>query len=66
MNNIQLNAIRMDKASTLASAISIARHWIKMPMIIMGCDDKVWLVRPVDGEKLIKAGYEAVSAWELI
>lgn len=45
--------------SDLKNAQSFADRCIKLHMVILGDDDKFWVVLPVDFERLIRAGYQA-------
>jgi len=42
--------------------LNVAKRWssncTESKMIIMGDDGEFWMVRPVDGNRLIAAGYE--------
>lgn len=44
--------------NSLAIAKSFVNRASKMMMIVLGDDDRYWVVTPADGERLIRAGYE--------
>jgi hypothetical protein len=48
------------KFNTLRYAESFAARCHKAHMIIMGDDMRFWVVTLAQGEKLIRAGYEAI------
>jgi hypothetical protein len=55
---IKLQLKYIDKFNNLDRAESWANHATKMQMIILGDDNKYWVVCMRDGERLLKAGYE--------
>ncbi|MCQ2076121.1 MAG: hypothetical protein MJZ20_03665 [Bacteroidaceae bacterium] len=56
--NIENKVIYYSAFSTLA----VAKRWAfgcnKMHLIILGDNEKFWVVTPADAEKLVKMGYE--------
>lgn len=50
--------IYYDGFRNLHLAKAVVDRSIKIRMIILGDDGKFWIVRPVDGERLCKAGYQ--------
>lgn len=44
--------------NSLANAKFFTNRAAKMMMIVLGDDDRYWVVTPADGERLILAGYE--------
>lgn len=49
---------RIDRYSTPAIAQSAAKKWVRPCRLILGDDDRVWVVSPADAERLIKTGLE--------
>ena len=49
------------KFSQLATAISFTQHCIKIWMIVLGDDEKFWVVTPAHASRLMKQGYEVVA-----
>ena len=59
MPNIpNLSAIKPYKFSSWALAQSFIERCRKIYMIILGDDDKFWIVTPADAMRLEKAGYQ--------
>lgn len=56
--NINGKQIRATVFRNLAPAKRWAHGCTESRMIILGDDEAIWVVRPVDGNRLIKAGYE--------
>jgi hypothetical protein len=46
------------KFNSYANAQNFKNRCIKIMMIILGDDDKYWVVTPAEGEKLTRRGYE--------
>jgi len=46
------------KFSELATAISFSQRCIKIMMIVLGDDEKFWVVTPAHATGLMKQGYE--------
>ena len=46
------------KFSELSNAISFTERCIKIMMIILGDDEKFWVVTPAHSTRLMKQGYE--------
>lgn len=46
------------KFNKLSNAIGWKNHSVKMAMIILGDDNKFWVVTPAIAEQLINSGYE--------
>lgn len=44
--------------SSLEQAMSFADHTVKPQRIVLGDHPQFWVVRPVDAERLVRAGYE--------
>lgn len=44
--------------NSLANAKFFANRASKMMMIVLGDDDRYWVVTPADGERLVRAGFE--------
>jgi hypothetical protein len=61
MNRDELNRLkkRVVRISNLATAIGFSARSKWPGYIIQGKDGMYWVCRPVDFERLIKAGYEA-------
>lgn len=51
---------RAAKFINLASAQNWRNHSVKLMLIVLGCDEKFWVVSGADGQRLEKAGYEIV------
>ena len=47
--------------SSLVLAKSYTAHSVKAAWIVLGDNDKYWIVCPADFEKLIRAGYQAAK-----
>ena len=46
------------KFTEMANAISFTEHCIKIMMIVLGDDEKFWVVTPAHAARLVKQGYE--------
>ena len=44
--------------SSLANATSFSQRCVKIMMIILGDDEKFWVVTPAHATRLMKEGYE--------
>lgn len=51
----------MFKFYSRTNAFSFADRCIKAQMVILGDDDKFWVVSMAQGEKLIRAGYQVAA-----
>jgi len=49
---------RARKFSTQDAAKSYSKHTVKMSMIILGDDERFWVVTPAAASALVKAGFE--------
>ena len=63
MTRSQLDQIirRSSRFTSLGNARNCQDHRTKSSLIVLGCDGRFWVTTMADGERLVRAGYEAIA-----